>query len=92
MTIRLPQMDEAEALPMHAAMWDKIQSLTLDHDGSIAHHHGVGVFRNRWLEREMGGGLAVLQQIKDALDPDNLLNPGKVGLRAPQDAVTVGGA
>lgn len=92
MTIRLPQMDEAEALPMHAAMWDKIQSLTLDHDGSIAHHHGVGVFRNRWLEREMGGGLDVLQQIKDALDPDNLLNPGKVGLRAPKDAVTVGGA
>lgn len=90
MTIRLPQMDQDKALPLHDRMWDAIQSLTLDHDGSISHHHGVGVFRNRWLERELGGGLSVLQQIKDVIDPDNLFNPGKVGLRAPANAASIG--
>ena len=90
MTIRLPRMPQEKALPLHDAMWEAIQSLTLDHDGSISHHHGVGVFRNRWLARELGGGLAALQQIKDALDPDNLFNPGKVGLRPPAGSVVVG--
>ena len=33
---------------------------------------------------------AVLQQIKDALDPGNLMNPGKLGLRLPEGAVVVG--
>jgi alkyldihydroxyacetonephosphate synthase len=34
------------------------------------------------MARELGTGLDVLQKIKDALDPENLLNPGKLGLRA----------
>lgn len=83
MTIRLPPMPEAEALPLHARLWDSIQSLTLDFDGSIAHHHGAGFFRNPWMERELGStGLAVLQRVKNAIDPGNLFNPGKLGLSA----------
>lgn len=82
MTVRLPPMPEAQALPLHARLWDTVESLTLDHGGSIAHHHGAGLFRSRWMARELGAGLGVLQAVKDALDPDNLLNPGKLGLRA----------
>lgn len=89
MTIRLPPMDEAEALPLHAKLWDALQSLTLKNGGSIAHHHGVGVFRNPWIKQELGAGLGVLQSIKDALDPDNLMNPGKLGLRPAAGAVDV---
>ncbi|MFG1464713.1 FAD-binding oxidoreductase [Xanthobacter sp. DSM 24535] len=81
MTIRLPPMEEAKALPLHARLWEALQTLALDHGGSIAHHHGVGVFRNPWIARELGTGLGVLQAIKDALDPGNLMNPGKLGLR-----------
>jgi alkyldihydroxyacetonephosphate synthase len=84
MTVRLPPMPDAEALPIHAKLWDIVQSLTLEHGGSIAHHHGAGLFRNPWMKRELGAGLDVLQKIKDVLDPDNLLNPGKIGLR-PRD-------
>ena len=32
----------------------------------------------------------MLQQIKDVLDPGNLMNPGKLGLRLPEGAVVVG--
>lgn len=90
MTIRLPPMDHDQALPLHAQMWQAIEDLTLDHGGSIAHHHGVGAFRNSWIERELGGALPMLQQIKDALDPGNLMNPGKLGLRPPEGAVVIG--
>ncbi|WP_341989732.1 FAD-binding oxidoreductase [Azorhizobium sp. AG788] len=89
MTIRLPPMEEEQALPLHARLWETIQTLTLDHGGSIAHHHGVGVFRNPWLARELGAGLALLQTIKDAIDPGNLMNPGKLGLRPAAGAVDV---
>jgi len=35
---------------------------------------------------ELGTGLDVLQAIKDALDPGNLMNPGKLGLRPAEGA------
>lgn len=87
MTLRLPPMPEAEALAMHHQAWQQVQQICLDMGGSIAHHHGVGVFRNEWLRTELNTGLDMLQILKDGIDPHNLLNPGKVGLRAPADAM-----
>lgn len=90
MTIRLPPMPDTEGLVLHGKLWDAIQSVTLACGGSIAHHHGAGVFRNPWMRDELGTGLDVLQAIKDALDPDNRLNPGKLGLRPAPGAIAVG--
>ena len=87
MTLRLPPMPEAQALSMHHMAWQQVQQICLDLGGSIAHHHGVGVFRNEWLRTELNTGLDMLQILKDGIDPHNLLNPGKVGLRAPADAM-----
>lgn len=81
MTLRLPPMAHERALALHHQAWDRVQRLTLDHGGSIAHHHGAGWFRGPWMAEELGGGLPMLQAIKDALDPHNLCNPGKLGLR-----------
>lgn len=80
MTFRLPKMDEDAALELHAKIWSVVQDLTLKHAGSISHHHGVGVFRNPWIDEELGGAMALYQSIKNAVDPGNILNPGKVGL------------
>jgi len=91
MTFRLPPLPDAEALVLHARVWDAIESITLDCGGSISHHHGSGAFRNRWMRGELGSGLDVLQAIKDALDPANLMNPGKLGLRAGVGARGLGG-
>ena len=87
MTIRLPPMHEDEALALHRKAWKEVQEICLELNGSIAHHHGVGVFRNEWLRRELNSGMDMLQILKDGIDPHNLLNPGKVGLRAHADAV-----
>ena len=66
-----------------------LESICLELGGSIAHHHGVGVFRNEWLRQELGVGLELLQILKDGMDPQNLLNPGKVGLRGAPGAMTI---
>ncbi len=83
MTIRLPPMDQDQALTLHKKAWDTIESICLDMQGSIAHHHGAGLFRGPWMKRELNHGLDMIQILKDGLDPDNLMNPGKLGLRQP---------
>lgn len=92
MTVRLPPMPRAEGLALHARAWDLLQTLTVVMGGSIAHHHGAGLLRGPWMAAELGaGGAAMLQRIKDALDPGNILNPGKLGLRARAGAARVMG-
>ncbi|WP_144184117.1 FAD-binding oxidoreductase [Elioraea rosea] len=92
MTVRLPPMPRAEGLALHARAWDLLQTLTVVMGGSIAHHHGAGLLRGPWMAAELGaGGAAMLQRIKDALDPGNILNPGKLGLRPRASAARVMG-
>jgi alkyldihydroxyacetonephosphate synthase len=83
MTIRLPPMDQDSALKLHKKAWDTIESICLDMQGSIAHHHGAGLFRGPWMQQELNVGLDMIQILKDGLDPDNLMTPGKLGLRQP---------
>ncbi len=82
MTLRLPPMPHERALALHHEAWRRVQSLCLMHGGSMAHHHGVGWLRGEWMSTELGTGLTLLQALKDAVDPNNLCNPGKLGLHA----------
>jgi glycolate oxidase len=63
--------------------FDDILELGLSLGGTITGEHGVGNIKVDWLEREIGPiALDVHRAIKDALDPQGLLNPGKVFRRA----------
>src|SRR5690606_21210817 len=75
MTLRLPPLPEAQALALHRRAWDGIERIALELGGSISHHHGVGAFRNPWLGTELNVGLDLMQALKDALDPEHLVNP-----------------
>jgi len=47
--------------------------------GTITHHHAVGRDHAPWMEQEVGGtGLAALRALKRELDPDGIMNPGKL--------------
>lgn len=87
MTIRLPPMDQAKALPIHKVLWEIVEGETLAHGGAIAHHHGCGLFRAPWMDGEHGVGMDMLRKIKSAIDPNNLFNPGKLGFPARDGAI-----
>ena len=46
--------------------------------GTCSGEHGVGVGKMKFLEQEHGAALSVMRTIKQALDPDNRMNPGKM--------------
>lgn len=58
--------------------WDRTIKGVLDAGGSIAHHHGIGINRSHWMHEELGKALDTLKKIKNVLDPNNILNPGKI--------------
>ena len=54
--------------------------LTQQMGGSMEYTHGVGIKLAPLMASEHGYGLEVMRQIKRAVDPRNILNPGKMGL------------
>jgi len=60
--------------------WDTTIKAVLDAGGSIAHHHGIGINRSHWMDKEWGVAMKTMRQIKKVLDPNNILNPGKIYL------------
>lgn len=49
--------------------------------GVISHHHGIGMAKKEWMELEHGKvGMGLLSSLKTALDPQGIMNPGKLGL------------
>ncbi|GAA3448731.1 FAD-binding oxidoreductase [Dactylosporangium matsuzakiense] len=60
-------------------VFDAIMALGLALGGTSTGEHGVGLLKRDWLAREIGPtGLKAHRSIKAALDPDNILNPGKI--------------
>ncbi|HET9443528.1 MAG TPA: FAD-linked oxidase C-terminal domain-containing protein, partial [Acidimicrobiales bacterium] len=67
----------------YAAAWQAVMDATLAAGGAVSHHHGIGLNRARFLAASMGPAFGVLASVKAALDPQGILNPGKLGLPSP---------
>ena len=74
---------EADRETYYRAAWDAGQRAVLAVGGALSHHHGIGLNRSRFVAEALGAGFGVLQSVKDALDPNGILNPGKLGLASP---------
>ncbi|HEX5415589.1 MAG TPA: FAD-binding oxidoreductase, partial [Chloroflexota bacterium] len=73
-----PSGDAARG-PLDLAM-DEVLTLARAEGGSIEYCHGVGVRLAHLLPIELGTALDLLRRIKHALDPADVLNPGKLGV------------
>ena len=73
-------VDPVDRADWYQRAWDAANAVIIRHGATLSHHHGVGLLRSRYMEESLGSGFGVLQTIKLALDPQNILNPGKLGL------------
>ncbi len=74
-------VDRADPASVHKGqqVFDEIMQRGLALGGTCTGEHGVGLLKKDWLATELGPtGVEVQRAIKRALDPANLLNPGKV--------------
>jgi len=63
------------------ATMKRMTTTVLAHGGTLSHHHGIGLNRGRFLVDALGQpAYDVLCSIKEALDPNGILNPGKMFL------------
>ncbi len=76
---------------MYLAAWNAGTTTALANGGSLSHHHGIGLNRARFMSAAHGeGATAVLHAIKNSLDPNGILNPGKLGLPTSFGDVPIG--
>jgi glycolate oxidase len=60
---------------------DDVFSAALSLGGTLSGEHGIGLAKAKYLEREVGkAGIEMFRRIKRAMDPNNILNPGKMAL------------
>ncbi len=58
---------------------DRIALRAIEAGGTVSGEHGIGLGKRSYLEREHGTeAVALMRALKATLDPDNILNPGKV--------------
>jgi len=69
--------DPAQLESAYLECWRRTMEAADAVGAGLAHHHGIGRVRSNVLEREIGAtGVALLREIKRALDPEDLFNPG----------------
>ena len=67
--------ESARAAGALARVFEQVLAL----GGTLSGEHGIGVSKREWMERAFDAPtLAAMRAVKAALDPDGILNPGKV--------------
>ena len=84
-TILCDKNNQDEMARMHKAV-DEIFAAALSFGGTLSGEHGIGMAKMKYLQDEIGeSGVGLMRSLKAALDPDSILNPGKM-VPAPAEA------
>jgi D-lactate dehydrogenase (cytochrome) len=75
--VELPYAGEEE-FRVVSAINDSIVERAIELGGTATGEHGVGLGKARHMPHEHGQALDVMWSIKQTLDPNNILNPGKI--------------
>lgn len=77
-TILCDKNNKDEMERMHKAV-DEIFAAALGFGGTLSGEHGIGMAKMKYLKDEIGeSGVELMRSLKAALDPDSILNPGKM--------------
>jgi len=71
-------IEDADEVERAEAFVGRLNLRAIAMDGTCTGEHGVGQGKMKYLVTEHGKGLDVMRSIKRAIDPDNIMNPGKI--------------
>ena len=74
----LIMMDDPDEVARAEEMIERLNIRTIAMEGTCTGEHGIGQGKRRFLQLEHGTGVDVMAAIKRSIDPDNIMNPGKV--------------
>ena len=74
----LIDMDDPQEVAKAAGYVSWLNEMAISMDGTCTGEHGIGQGKQAYLRKELGGAVDVMASIKKALDPDNIMNPGKI--------------
>ena len=69
-----------DAVSLHDRIWEDGVRAILAAGGVINDHHGVGLKLAPYMRAQHGAALDALRRIKEVLDPNGIMNPGKLAL------------
>ncbi len=72
-------------IPEEEGQWEKVREaedeivrFALECGGTATGEHGIGIGKRKYMKKEHGESLRLMEQIKRLLDPNEILNPGKM--------------
>jgi D-lactate dehydrogenase (cytochrome) len=70
--------DDADEIARAQALNDRMVHRALAMGGTCTGEHGIGYGKMNFLTAEHGEAVSVMRMLKKSLDPDNIMNPGKI--------------
>jgi D-lactate dehydrogenase (cytochrome) len=70
--------NDADEIERAKALANQVNMLALEFGGTVSGEHGVGLGKRKYLPEEHGAAYALMGTLKKAIDPDNIMNPGKL--------------
>ncbi len=74
-----PPTDAQEAIQIHNRIWNTAMTAAMENGGMINEHHGVGLKLARFMRRQYGDAWPFVLRLKQTIDPNHIMNPGKTG-------------
>lgn len=74
----LVDMESSAEVAATETMVARLNTRAISMEGTCTGEHGVGQGKMAYLDRELGAGVDVMRSIKQAIDPQNIMNPGKI--------------
>jgi alkyldihydroxyacetonephosphate synthase len=77
--IETPPEDPHEAIFLHNSIWNDALRAAMKAGGVLNEHHGIGLKLSRLTPELYGNAFAIIRNLKKTLDPNSIMNPGKMG-------------